>query len=265
MRGANGWYLQLDIQNFFNSINRFRLLDLLEKRIHRWIRGEEADLLFYLCRALLETDPTANVRFQGAPGERERVPPHKRLGAAGPNKGLPIGNLSSQFFANVYLNELDQYVKHVLKCRYYLRYVDDFILLHRDPEVLLDWKREIESFLEEILGLRLKPEYRLHPVANGADFLGYIVRPRYLLVRRRVVGHLREKLRSWEKIRHRSHAPRHGHQISRHSGKDAGIQRPGTAGRSARNFKGFLKVSRKIRLTVLGSGFRHPCRNDAFS
>jgi len=198
-RGANGWYLQLDVRNFFNSIDRSRLLNMLEKRIYRRIRGEEADLLFYLCRALLETDPTANVHFQGAPHERERVPPHKRLGAAGPNKGLPIGNLSSQFFANVYLNELDQYVKHVLRCRHYLRYVDDFILLHRDPEVLLGWKRDIEIFLEETLDLRVKPEYRLHPVANGADFLGYIVRPRYLLVRRRVVGHLREKLRRWEK------------------------------------------------------------------
>jgi hypothetical protein len=199
VRGANGWYLQLDVRNFFNSIDRSRLLNMLEKRIYRRIRGEGADLLFYLCRALLETDPTANVHFQGAPHERERVPPHKRLGAAGPNKGLPIGNLSSQFFANVYLNELDQYVKHVLRCRHYLRYVDDFILLHRDPEVLLGWKRDIEIFLEETLDLRVKPEYRLHPVANGADFLGYIVRPRYLLVRRRVVGHLREKLRRWEK------------------------------------------------------------------
>lgn len=198
-RGPNGWYLQLDIRSFFNSIDRARLLGLLENRIYRRTGGEQAEWLCCLCRALLATDPAADVRFQGRPGERERVPPHKRLGAAGPDKGLPIGNLSSQFFANVYLNELDQYVKHTLRCRHYVRYVDDFILLGRDPAALLDWKHSIEAFLKERLDLELRPEYRLRPVANGADFLGYIVRSRYLLVRRRVVGHLRDKLRHWER------------------------------------------------------------------
>jgi hypothetical protein len=211
---GRGWYLQLDIQNFFNSIDRARLLELLERRLDRcqspWAdarpgaRGldqADAGLLRDLCRALLTTDPGANVHFRGPPAERARVPAHKRLGALGPGLGLPIGNLCSQFFANVYLNELDHYVKHVLRCRDYLRYVDDFILLHPDPAVLLDWKAAIEDFLAERLALKLKPDYRLHPVANGADFLGYIVRPGYLLARRRVVGHLREALRDWA-VRH---------------------------------------------------------------
>ncbi|MCI5145480.1 MAG: RNA-directed DNA polymerase, partial [Candidatus Electrothrix sp. AR3] len=127
-----------------------------------------------------------------------RVPPHRRLCNAGKDKGLPIGNLTSQFFANVYLNELDQFIKHRLKCRHYLRYVDDFILLHADPAQLASWKNEIECFLAQKLRLELKRPIILRPVQQGANFLGYIVRPDYLLVRRRVVGNLRERLVRFE-------------------------------------------------------------------
>jgi len=107
---------------------------------------------------------------------------------------MPIGNLNSQFFANVYLNGLDQFVKHELRCRHYLRYCDDFVLLGESPEQLEDWRGRIEIYLRDALSLELNPRQRLAPVANGVDFLGYIVRRDYLLVRRRVVGHLRERL-----------------------------------------------------------------------
>jgi hypothetical protein len=133
------------------------------------------------------------------PAELARIPAYKRLINAGQDKGLPIGNLTSQFFANVYLNELDQFVKHQLKCHSYLRYVDDFILLHRDPDQLRRWHREIEIFLLERLGLELKQPIILQPIRQGANFLGYIVRPDYLLVRQRVVGNLWEKLIRFEK------------------------------------------------------------------
>ncbi len=121
-----------------------------------------------------------------------RIHAHKRLVHAGAAKGLPIGNLTSQFFANVYLKELDQFIKHTLKCRYYLRYVDDFLLLHASAEQLREWERRIGDFLEEGLHLRLRVPSVLKPCASGADFPGYIVRPWYRLVRRRVVGNLRE-------------------------------------------------------------------------
>ena len=65
-------------------------------------------------------------------------------------KGIPLGNLTSQFFANVYLHELDLFVKHKLKAEHYLRYVDDFVILHRDKKVLEKWKHEIGLFLNRI-------------------------------------------------------------------------------------------------------------------
>ncbi|WP_164127685.1 RNA-directed DNA polymerase, partial [Stenotrophomonas maltophilia] len=71
----------------------------------------------------------------------------KRLTAQTAHLGLPIGNLSSQFFANIYLNDLDQFVKHQLRAKHYIRYVDDFLLLHESPQQLNEWLAAIEAFL----------------------------------------------------------------------------------------------------------------------
>lgn len=157
--------------------------------------------------ALLQTNPTVGVRRRGAPALFDQVPPHKRLGALGPHTGLPIGNLTSQFFANVYLNELDQFVKHTLKCRHYLRFVDDFVLLHPCPQQLLAWRGQIEVFLAEKLSLRLKALSQPHPLPQGTDFLGYVVRPHYRLARRRVVQRMQGCLRQFERahVRQGSH------------------------------------------------------------
>jgi len=99
--------------------------------------------------------------------------------------GLPIGNLTSQFFANVYLDPLDQFVKHRLKARYYLRYCDDLLLLLADQAQLADWERQIEALLAERLHLQPNERRKPRPMVDGIDFLGYITRPDYLLVRRR--------------------------------------------------------------------------------
>jgi RNA-directed DNA polymerase len=142
---------------------------------------------------------TATCRFRRARrADFERLPPHKTLFKAPPGCGLPIGNLTSQFFANVYLDPLDQFVKHQLKARYYLRYCDDLVLLSADQGELEDWERQIEAFLAECLHLQLNERRQLRPVADGIDFLGYITRPDYLLVRRRVVGALRARLNQAE-------------------------------------------------------------------
>jgi RNA-directed DNA polymerase len=127
-----------------------------------------------------------------------RLPPHKTLFKAPPGCGLPSGNLTSQFFANVYLDPLDQFVKHQLKARYYLRYCDDLVLLSADRTQLEDWERQIDAFLAERLHLQLNERRKLGPVGDGIDFLGYITRPDYLLVRRRVVGALRARLNQAE-------------------------------------------------------------------
>lgn len=193
---AGVWYLQLDIHNFFVSINRRILFDLIRKTLNKKYRGSETHKakLRWLTRRLLTGNPAQSAIACGHPADFARVPPHKRLSNAPPEHGLPIGNLTSQFFANVYLNELDQFVKHHLRCRHYLRYVDDFILLHHDPAQLLAWRLAINDFLAQRLGLRLKAQSQPRPITAGADFLGYIVRADYCLVRRRVVGNLYQAL-----------------------------------------------------------------------
>lgn len=100
--------------------------------------------------------------------------------------GLPIGNLSSQFFANVYLNELDQFCKHSVSAKHYIRYVDDFILLHESPQWLNEAHRRIEAFLPDQLGAMLNPKKTiLQPVDRGVDFVGHVIRPWSRTTRRR--------------------------------------------------------------------------------
>jgi hypothetical protein len=199
-----GYYLQLDIANFFNSIDRRRLFALLKARVERDARRPEHDRrhvveseareFLWLARRLLTGNPALTARFQGRAEDLRQVPAHKQLVNAPPETGLPIGNLTSQFFANVYLNELDQFVKHKLKAHHYLRYVDDFVLLHTERAQLEAWRNALIDFLRDRLGLALRDAGKLAPISNGIDFLGYIVRPDYRLVRRRVVGHMNEKL-----------------------------------------------------------------------
>ncbi len=186
------WFMQLDIRSFFMSIDREVLLRILSRHIR-------APRIMALAETIVRQDCTKDFIYKGDPRLLEGIPPHKSLFHIPPGKGLPIGNLTSQFFGNVYLNELDQFVKHELKEEFYLRYVDDFILLHRDKEHLLEFKVKIAAFLDEGLSLELKPDMTLKRVSEGANFLGYIVRPDYVLVRKRVVGNLRARLRRFEK------------------------------------------------------------------
>ena len=88
-------------------------------------------------------------------------------------KGMPLGNYTSQFFANVYLTELDYFVKHTLKAKYYIRYVDDFVILHRSKKRLEYFKKSIIEFLREIK-LELHPDKSdIIPLQKGVNFLGY--------------------------------------------------------------------------------------------
>lgn len=116
-----------------------------------------------------------------------------------PGKGMPIGNLTSQFFANVYLNELDGFIKHELRAKHYIRYVDDFIILHRDKAVLGKWRDEIDDFLKRNLQIQLhKEKTRIILIEKGITFLGFRVFYHYMLLKRsnarRIWKHL-EKLK----------------------------------------------------------------------
>lgn len=186
---VKSYYLQLDIKDFFISINKEILWSLVKSKV--------ADQnILWLCEKTIFWDCTKDYVQCGDPQLHKRIPDNKTLFGKNNERGIPIGNLTSQFFANIYLNELDQYVKHVLKAKYYLRYVDDFVLLSSDSKQLKQWQDSIEQFLSEKLALQLHPKRRkLLPCSTGIDFLGYIVRQNYILVRHRVVNNLRSKLK----------------------------------------------------------------------
>ena len=246
---GGGYYLQLDIHNFFNSIHRPTLYGLLKAKIHpnpplpkegasslkrvqsvspfvkgglRGICNQQIspnpslqkrgtiqckstkrlgtqEHLLRTIHALLRQHPKHLASHSRAtPQELALVPAHKQLKNAAKGCGLPIGNLSSQFFANVYLNELDQFVKHTLKAKRYVRYVDDFVLVHHNKAQLEAWLEQIEQFLAQRLQLKLKNDIKLQPLTSGIDFLGYWIYPTHKLVRPRVIHHAKQKLSAWQ-------------------------------------------------------------------
>jgi len=108
---------------------------------------------------------------------------------------MPIGNLTSQFFANIYLNELDYFVKHKLKAEYYIRYVDDFVILHNSRKQLERWKNQIDNFLKLRLKLELHPEKsRIIPLSRGIDFVGFRNFYYHKLLRKRNIRNIQRKI-----------------------------------------------------------------------
>lgn len=182
------YYLQLDIKGFFMRISQSVLYNILSREI-------KEELLLSIIQKVIFHRPSENFVFKGTIPPAGLLPPHKTLFHEDKERGIPIGNLTSQFFANVYLNELDQFVKRKLGVKHYIRYVDDFILLHKNPDQLLEWKSLILSFIEEHLKLELK-DADIQPVSvyKGIDFLGYFVKPRYALVHRRVFRNFKKAL-----------------------------------------------------------------------
>jgi RNA-directed DNA polymerase len=176
------FYLKMDVANFFVSIDKRILRELLAAKIAEpwW---------WSLTERVLMHDPRENFEVRGNAALMNRVPPHKRLAEQPAHRGLPIGNLSSQFFANVYLDVLDQHAKHRLRARRYVRYVDDFVFLADTPEQIGEWKRDVEQFLPSRLALRVNPSKTIiQPIERGVDFVGQIVLPWHSVTRRRTVN-----------------------------------------------------------------------------
>jgi hypothetical protein len=165
------YYLKLDLANFFVSIDKNILRDLLARKIAEpWVMCLAETILFH--------DPRENVQIKGASKLLALIPPHKSLFNQPAHLGLPIGNLSSQFFANVYLDALDQHIKHRIGAKHYIRYVDDMILLHKSPEWLNAAAAEISCFVQDRLGMALNPRKTiLQPIDRGVDFVGQIIKP----------------------------------------------------------------------------------------
>ena len=164
------FYLKCDLANFFVAIDKAVLRKQLQARITEpwWLA---------LATQILMHDPREDYETRSPAHLFNRVPQHKRLVAQPVRLGLPIGNLSSQFFANVYLDALDQFAKHQLRAKHYIRYVDDFLFLHESPQQLNQWLAKVEAFLPR-LGAKLNPTKTiLQPVDRGVDFVGHVIKP----------------------------------------------------------------------------------------
>lgn len=114
--------------------------------------------------------------------------------------GIPIGNYTSQFFANIYLNELDKYVKNELKVKYYTRYMDDFILLAKTKDDCKILKQQIESFCWNNLRLELNHKSRYYPYKFGLNFCGYKIWTTHKLIRTDSKIKIKRKVRNWNKL-----------------------------------------------------------------
>ena len=115
------------------------------------------------------------------------------------NHGIPIGNLTSQLFANVYMNPFDHFVKERLGVKNYLRYTDDFILVHQDPNYLAALIEPMKKFLRDRLRLDLHPKkIVLRKVTQGIDFLGYVILPKYRRIRTKTKRRMFRKIRREE-------------------------------------------------------------------
>ncbi|MCL2028570.1 MAG: RNA-directed DNA polymerase [Bacteroidales bacterium] len=183
--------MKMDIEGYFMKMNRNILYDQLVKHIekpHKHWQNVPIDTLLYLIRQTLFNDPTIHCKLNTSIDTWRGLPDSKSLFHSPPNCGLPIGNLTSQLFSNVYLHEFDSYVKRTLGIRYYGRYVDDFYILSQseNPKYYQHLRDEIQKFLQEKLELSLHPKkfYQQH-YSKGVPFLGVVVYPYHTAVNRR--------------------------------------------------------------------------------
>jgi retron-type reverse transcriptase len=168
---SNRWFFKSDVEKYFDSIDHQRLMAILRRTL------KEAQLLTVLEKII------------------------RNSGTAG--KGLPIGNLTSQFLANVYLHPFDVFLKQELQCRHYLRYMDDFVVFDNDKDHLKQLRLAADHFLQHELGLHLKPGATFFNSAqNGLSFLGKRIFPGAVRLHnhngRRITRRLRHRERQWQ-------------------------------------------------------------------
>ena len=199
---SNRYYGQFDISNFFANIDKTILYHLIQAEIslipkpHLW-----KDEVLYLTNAIVFNDPTCNYVYKGDLSLKQLLPKGKSLFEQPPNTGLPIGNLTSQFFANVYLNELDQFVINTLQIKDYARYMDDFVLFANSQSTITQARNQIIGFLRQHLRLELNPrKQKIQPCCHGLAFVGYYLKPGSIYSRRNVVKTVKKRLHAQKQI-----------------------------------------------------------------
>ena len=176
------YYLKMDISKYFYRVDHCIIMEILERKI------KDKDVLWLIERIIRSRDTPFGLPLFMEPGD---CPKNKRLY----NKGMPIGNLTSQLLANIYLNELDHYVKHQLKERYYIRYMDDFIILHHDKKHLHKLKKDIEHYLNHLLKLNLNKKTCIRPLSTGVEFVGFRIWPTHRKLKKKTALKMKRRLK----------------------------------------------------------------------
>ncbi len=183
------YVLKLDILGFFMSINKNTLWRKLEIFIEREYKGTDKEIVLRLSQKIIAYTPHNDCLIKGKRTDWDNLPPTKSLFHSQPNCGLPIGNLSSQVFANFYMNEFDHYVKHDLGIRYYGRYVDDFILVHPSKAYLKSLIPKLSQYLSSELQLTLHPKkIHLQHYSKGVKYIGAVILPNRTYIANRTKG-----------------------------------------------------------------------------
>lgn len=183
------YILKMDIQGFFMAIDKRILWEKLREFITKNYLHQDQGLLLTLCHKVLANNPTKNCLIKGSRRDWQGLPPDKSLFHSKPGCGLPIGNLTSQIFANFYMNTFDHFIKHDLGMRYYGRFVDDFLLVHQDKRHLKSLIPRIANFLGSELGLTLHPrKIYLQHYTRGVTFLGMKIKPNCISAGKRLKG-----------------------------------------------------------------------------
>lgn len=184
------YVMKLDIEGYFMNINRQLLFDVIVKRLKGYestqVIGFDVNLAIDLLYQVIFNDPVKGCYRKGSKSDWKRLPRSKSLFYSPQGCGLPIGNLTSQLFSNIYLSSFDHYVKRVLRFKHYGRYVDDFYIVGRSKEKLVEAIPKIKDFLATELHLRLHPrKVYIAPIYKGVRFLGAVVKPyqRYVFQR----------------------------------------------------------------------------------
>lgn len=197
------YILKMDIQSFFMSIDKGILFKYLKEFILNHYFGEDKNLIVDLVEKVVFNAPEDNCLIKGRRSDWIGLPASKSLFTVAKNKGMPIGNLTSQIFANFYLNFFDRYVKDECGVKYYGRYVDDFVIVHPDKEYLLGLKENLKTYIYAKLRLRLHPKkVYLQHYTKGVKFIGAVIKPGREYIGNRTKGNFYAKIihfnREWD-------------------------------------------------------------------
>ncbi len=174
----DSYILRLDIRGFFFHINKNILLEKLKKLINETYFEDNKETLLYLLEETLMNNPINGCHLRSKKSQWDLLPRSKSLFFSYENCGLPIGNLTSQIFANFYLNDLDHYIESLDENLFYGRYVDDLVLVHKDRRFLEQAKVKIQRYLMTHLKLQIHPlKISLTHYGQGCAFIGAYIKP----------------------------------------------------------------------------------------